>query len=174
MTFTSRLQVQVVSIWDHFSEFWLCHLSVVCGLMCLVDVGFNQFCCAVFCVVLCIIEQLTRNFVLFRWRPVCRGDFEILYTRISMSRWVEKHGKIRCFLNAMTTHMLWVRLLPCSVWFKLQIVRSVGFQVVHTNIFLVYLSKFYVVFDLNCTLCVVLVLKSFTPTYSWLICPNYM
>ena len=42
-----------------------------------------------------------------------RSDFKILYTRISMSRWFEKHIKIRCFLNAVTDHMLWVRLLPC-------------------------------------------------------------
>ena len=32
-----------------------------------------------------------------------------------MSQWFEKHGKIRCFLNAVTAHMLWVRLLPCRV-----------------------------------------------------------
>ena len=30
-----------------------------------------------------------------------------------MSLWFEKQVKIRCFLNAVTAHMLWVRLLPC-------------------------------------------------------------
>ena len=41
--------------------------------------------------------------------------------------------------------------------------RSVGFNVVHTNIFLVYLSNFYVVFDLNWKMRSVL--KSLTPMF---------
>ena len=56
----------VVLIWDHFNECWLHFFSVVFGLMYPVDTETNQFCCVVLRVVLGIIEQLIRSFVLFR------------------------------------------------------------------------------------------------------------
>ena len=98
-----------------FNEFWLYRSSVVFGLMCPPHGDLVLFCYVVLLVVLCIIEQLIKSFVSLRWRPACRGDFRILYNRINMSRWFEKHVKIRCFLNAVRAHMLWVRLLPCRV-----------------------------------------------------------